>query len=199
MGDHHHQLVARPRRALSGLVQQGVIDREPGAAAHVGGELEIAIPVTPSRLRGRREQDRAERATASDHGDGDQRGGRECARGAQPRSVPPLQDLDVGVGDELRLSRPQRSADRVLGRRRRQEPAKALEKGAFGRVTMRRIGPPGRAVIVGEDDDAVVRDFRHREPDRVGQGLLVIDRRVQGRARVREEAPPPDRAARPPG
>ena len=199
MGDHGHELVARPRCALGGLVEQGVIDRKCGAPPHVGGQLEIAAAVTPSGLRRHREEDRAERAPAGDHGDGDGRGGRERARGVQPASVPPVEDLDAGVGDELRPSRLQRLPDRVLGRGRRQESAKALEKGSFGRVAMRRVRPPRRAVLVEEDDDAVVRDLRDGQPDRVREGLLVLDRRVQGRARIGQEAPPPARASGPPG
>ena len=68
---------------------------------------------------------------------------------------------------------------------------------------MGRIGPPDRAVIAKEDDHAVVRNFRDGEPDGVCEGLRVVDRRVEGRACVGQEAPtaggtgPPDRVCSP--
>src|SRR5712691_7566869 len=77
--------------------------------------------------------------------------------------------------------------------------AKVLEKDTFGRVAMGRIRPPGRAVLAEKDDDAVVRDLRDGEPDRVGERLLVFDRRVEGCARIGQESPASRRANGPGG
>ena len=190
MRDHRHQLVARPRRLHGRLVQERMVDRGARAASDFGGEGEVPRAVAASGLRGDGEEDRPEGAAAGDHRHGD---GRQGHRGVDHRQAAVVAPVACGrARRQLGLPGAESAGQRMIGRRGEREiAAQPLEARARRRVAVGGMRPSPGSIGVQEDDDAVVGHLGNGEADRAGQRLVVVDGRVEGRARVGEEAPAP--------
>ena len=177
-------------RRLRGLVEAGVVDRQPGAAAQRERDAQVVRSVRRVRL-GRDEADRAEHPAAG--------GDRHDERGVQGELRDhgadlgvrdgAVQQVPVDVLDQLGLARARhlRRPDRGIGRQRQARAQLARERDAVG-IGVRRGGGDERAVLVEQVDHAPVAEPRHAE---VGEPL---ERHVQVE-RLGQELPGRDQEA----
>ena len=190
VGHRRDELVLQLVRLLRLLVEAGVVDGDPGAAAELLREREIRPAVRPPGLRGR-QRERTEDVAPGHERDDDPRAIGERTEIAETVAAAGHlhEHLVRHLRDQDGLARPQNARARMLPLRVRRIDLRPADDRRLCRVGASDRQAAYQVVGVDDVDRAPVRHERHDELGEPDERLLVVERRREHGAGLCEELP----------